>query len=184
MLKNCKACGNKHLPPFGRYCKYLKGKYCVFCDFYHDPPVGLECSVHLGSTLSGRPIQAATVVSILTNMATRSTPVTEGFDNRDDPGYLAFLEEKFLSDTTEHKPDPQTQLILRRLDLLEAERSRWRTQQPPAGVVGQSAGLVGATGGASGGAMGGSVVLSAVVLSATLQAKGTIPRPLIPPCSP
>ena len=47
MLKNCKACKNKHSPPFGRYCKFVSGDYCVFCDIHHNVPVGLLCPTYL-----------------------------------------------------------------------------------------------------------------------------------------
>ena len=207
MLKNCSACKSKHTPPFGRYCKFVSGAYCVFCDKHHDPPVGLLCPTYLDSTLgetaptlattpppapavssaspvtgqptwtpttappgspavsgagsvkkphvaSGDTTDTDTTVISTTKMAERSKPVSEGFVNRDDPGYLAFLEEQF--ELGQRRADSQTDEILRRLESLEKQRTTWHSPtETLSRSVGQSAVQRPA---AVGGAVGGSAV--------------------------
>ena len=167
MLKNCRACKGRHLPPFGRYCNHVTGSYCVFCDRHHDLPVGLQCSTYTDTTLgttgttsttdTTSPAQSttpgtttvSTSAQISTNMAERSSPMLEGLGGREDPKYLAFLEDQY--ELSQKRSDSQTDQIVRRLEALERERTQWRSPtETLTRSLGQSAVLEGgAVGGAS-----------------------------------
>ena len=123
----------------------------------------------------------ATILS--TTMAERTKPVSDGFDGREDPKYLAILEEQF--ELGRRHSDSQTDEILRRLESLEKQRTAWhsptetltRSVGRSAVHLAQGAGAVGGAVGTAGGALGGSSMAGAGLGSTSTSPPGAF----IPP---